>query len=173
MSKVPEPVHGRARPGVWELAVHRTPSKPQCACVTTRPFIAPGPSCSRLEDSGRGVGRATAEAPLSSLPQWLHGWLKPGGCVRGQGGLIRPPGPPGSPSTPGLAAAASETIQGPGPEHHLSALHGGGGLVSMATVQCEGILASLGSALSSINRGCSRLHAYYEQSRALSTGNYA
>lgn len=64
-------------------------------------------------------------------------------------------------------------MQGPEPEHHLSALHGGGGLISMATVQCEGILASLGSALSSINRGCSRLHAYYEQSRALSTGNYA
>lgn len=96
-----------------------------------------------------GVCQRAGRADLPSWPTWpappLQDWLQ------------RP----------------QKQARSPGPEHHLSALHGSGRLISMATVQCEGILASLGRALSSINRGCSRLHAYYEQSQALSTGNYA
>lgn len=129
-----------------------------------RPFTVPGPSCSSLEDSGPGEGRLKLLPPVlsggseASANQWL--------CQRAGSTWLAPP-------LQGWLLRPRKQSRGPGPEHHLSALHGGSGLVSMATVQCEGILAALRSALSSINRGCSRLHAYYEQSRALSTGNYA
>ena len=113
---------------------------------------------------GRGEGKLTLLPP--ALPGGSEASSNQRGMSEGREHLA-------GPSTPGWPPRPRKQSRGPGPEHHLSALHGGSGLVSMATVQCEGILAALGSSLSSINRGCSRLHAYYEQSRALSTGNYA
>lgn len=96
-----EPGHNRADP---------CRSQP-CARLLVRPvsrlwldnlrtFTVPGPSCSSLEDSGRGEGRLK----LLSSPVALR-LDKPVGMSEGREHLA-------GPSTPGLAAEASETIQG-------------------------------------------------------------
>lgn len=169
-SKVTELVQGRPRP-TRELAVLPPPPPGHTSVCTdnpSRPFPAPAPACSGLGILGRLLKQPSLVSPTGSKAgssQW--------GASEGREG--NPPSCPAlpAPSLRGWLQRPQKQSRGPGLEHHLSARHGGGGLVSMATVQCEGILASLGRALSSINRGCSRLHAYYEQSQALSTGNYA
>ena len=91
LSKVPEPAHARPRP-MWGPAVCTAPVRTSAGMMTTRPFTAPGPSYSRLEDSRRW---GEADAPLSCPLWWLQGLLKPVGCVRRKEGLTYLSGPPG------------------------------------------------------------------------------
>lgn len=165
---------GQSR-AMWELAVYSTPCSHHLSLNgsprdPSQHLGHPAQGLSTL----MGVGRGRLMLPSPAFPAGSKAGSNQWGVSEGREG-DPPSGPtPPAPSLRGWQRRPQTQSRGPGLEHHLSALCGGsGGLVSMATVQCEGILASLGSALSSINRGCSRLHAYYEQSRALSTGNYA
>ena len=95
---------GQSRAPVGASCMQGPLSTPQLEQITTRPFPAPGPPCLRL---ARGWGVLKLPSPV----------FPAGSNQRGvsQSREGDPPSwpTPSAPSLPGLAAEASETIQGP------------------------------------------------------------